>query len=456
MGKLTVKPVKSPSNQGKTNTKTQQKGINVTLLDPISKKYLCQKMCFSKKIGGVARLRRTAKDGAARYTQDAVYYMIRFDWFAFHGQWPWVPEVSYNSKLEPYLNTKDPVYPNEPHWEWIERRGRPPKGSMRPDVVILDPLSDFMPTTNNIIRVVEMKFEDKEGRGQLDKYVRLVNNDRDRITLLTVNDCDCDDDKEKKKKDKNDKGGDGGKTAREQSAEEAARDMSQVPSHTPVPVGVPAPTPTPVPVPAPTRPNQPNDSPVIVDNAPVYTPAPSRMVRFVVEFNVAEAQRIQKLMNQYMVADEKALAAKEAFEAQQRKMAAQRAAAAAKAKALRQQIANAKSAAEAARFQSVLNDLSTTFQNSMLPKGVPANAVMVPTKDNEYHWVVPLLEGAAIVGLTVLAVGSGVGAAVVLTRFAIIGARLAIRYSPQILATLGLTGVASTSMASDYTPHGGD
>ena len=194
----TAKPPKKPSDGGKTKTKTKAIGINVSLLAPPDKLYLCQKICVSKKFGK-KKYSKAAKLGYYLSPQLMVDSMIMLDYHLFEGKWRYIPEVSFDmghSPPKPILAKHQLFPPNYPYW------GIPRKGTRRPDVAIIDGEDNHGLEQKNIIRLVEIKFgKDTLKPGQRRSYEIIAGN-RSKVSVISENDCDCkddqDDDKDKK------------------------------------------------------------------------------------------------------------------------------------------------------------------------------------------------------------------------------------------------------------------
>lgn len=193
-----VKPAKQPTPGGKGVTKDKAKSINVSLLAPPDKVYLCEKICMAKKIG-LAKISKIAKLGYIVSPQLAVDGMIMLDYDKNLGKWRYIPEVSFDMLARPpkALLAKIQVFPpNYPYW------GYPRKGTKRPDVIIIDGLNNHSMAQENIIRVVEIKFRDDPlSEGQVQSYMKIAGS-LSKVTVITDEDCDCND--------KNDSGDSGG------------------------------------------------------------------------------------------------------------------------------------------------------------------------------------------------------------------------------------------------------
>jgi hypothetical protein len=176
-----------------TPTTTKPKGHNVHLLAPPDRGYLCEKICHAKQYPTKKPSLRAIL-GYALSPQLSMDEMLMTDYKNHKGKWRYVPEVSF------YMNTKPPTpvmsttFPNYPHWGW------PRKGTRRPDVIIIDGANNHALNQKNIIRVVEVKFgKDFLKREQLNNYIKIAGH-RDKVTVITDDDCGCVDDEEKKRR----------------------------------------------------------------------------------------------------------------------------------------------------------------------------------------------------------------------------------------------------------------
>jgi hypothetical protein len=193
-----VKPPKTSTPGGKGSTKSKAKGINVNLLGPIDKTYLCQKICAAEAIG-IVKLAKAAKLGYYLSPQLAVDAMIMLDYHWFEGKWRYIPEVSFDMGHSPPKAILSPIQvfpPNYPYW------GYPRKGTKRPDVIIIDGENSHALDQANIIRVIEIKFGKDSLRPRQQKDYERIAGNRNNFTLMTDDDCECKDDKDKKKNDK--------------------------------------------------------------------------------------------------------------------------------------------------------------------------------------------------------------------------------------------------------------
>ena len=179
----------TPGGRGKTAPKA--KGINVNLLAPPDKMYLCEKICAASKFP-TAKLRKASKLGYFLSPQLSVDGMIMLDYHMFKGQWRYVPEVSFDMRQRP----PKPIYASEayqlfpPHYPYW---GYPRKGTRRPDVTLIDGENQFALEQANIIRVVEIKFG-KDELSERQKYAyEIIAGSKTNFTCLTDQDCECPD-----------------------------------------------------------------------------------------------------------------------------------------------------------------------------------------------------------------------------------------------------------------------
>ena len=179
----------TPGGRGKTAPKA--KGINVNLLAPPDKMYLCEKICAASKFP-TAKLRKASKLGYFLSPQLSVDGMIMLDYHMFKGQWRYVPEVSFDMRQRP----PKPIYASEayqlfpPHYPYW---GYPRKGTRRPDVTLIDGENQFALEQANIIRVVEIKFgKDRLGKTQMYDYKEIAG-ELNKVTVISDQDCECPD-----------------------------------------------------------------------------------------------------------------------------------------------------------------------------------------------------------------------------------------------------------------------
>ena len=188
---MVTKPPRRSTPGGKGSTIPKAKGINVNLLAPPDKFYLCEKICAASKFPS-AKLSKLAKLGYYLSPQLSVDGMIMLDYHNFKGQWRYIPEVSFDMRQRPpkpiYASEKYQVFPpHYPYW------GHPRKGTRRPDVTIIDGGDQHALEQAHIIRLVEIKFgKDELKSGQYEAYKRISGKDNG-VTVLTDQDCECPD-----------------------------------------------------------------------------------------------------------------------------------------------------------------------------------------------------------------------------------------------------------------------
>lgn len=188
---MVTKPPRRSTPGGKGSTIPKAKGINVNLLAPPDKFYLCEKICAASKFP-TAKLSKLAKLGYYLSPQLSVDGMIMLDYHMFKGQWRYIPEVSFDMRQRPpqpiYASEKFQVFPpHYPYW------GHPRKGTRRPDVTIIDGGNQHALEQAHIIRLVEIKFgKDELGPTQLSDYQMIIGK-LNGVTVITDQDCECPD-----------------------------------------------------------------------------------------------------------------------------------------------------------------------------------------------------------------------------------------------------------------------
>ena len=188
---MATTPPRQSTPGGRGKTVPQAKGINVNLLAPPDKFYLCEKICVASRFP-TAKLSKIAKLGYIPSPQLSVDGMIMLDYHMFKGQWRYVPEVSFDMRQRPpkpiYASEKAQLFPpHYPYW------GYPRKGTRRPDVTIIDGGDQHSLEQAHIIRLVEVKFgKDKLQPGQYRSY-QLIAGQLNNVTVITDQDCECSD-----------------------------------------------------------------------------------------------------------------------------------------------------------------------------------------------------------------------------------------------------------------------
>ncbi len=173
------------------------------------KEVLCNVMCNCKRIGVATR--PDARGNSRILRQSCVAQrlnaMNEASIDAYGAPTEYRPEVAYDMSPTPpappvpIMSDEDPLTPHTSlmDWIWVSWPGRM-RGYLegkkagieqirRPDVVIVrDPSQP--PVQSNIKSIVEMKFDDLPGKGQLEAYVRIAG-DKSKVVTMKPADCGC-------------------------------------------------------------------------------------------------------------------------------------------------------------------------------------------------------------------------------------------------------------------------